>query len=290
MPRSFDTFALIDAHRRLEDLFTERPKLRARADQVEAVQTYDARAVFYLTWGGAPAVAKLIWHSHHAGAVSSQVTALKRMADILQGTTSATVPEILHFAPKAGLFVMRRLIGESGHHILEDQGRAAVPQVAEAAQHWAAAMSRSTRHEGPFPRTALLQNLTTLASDRNQQVIEKTKHLINTAPPVVTHVPGHGDYWPGNLILNGTEVGAIDLRPQKAMPLAEDLGRMACSLAVKNGDAALSAAITGPLWSLLPDAEHRHAFWVYFGLKLAAQVSNTPEDVAHPITQQFLSL
>ena len=267
MARSFDTLDLVAAHRRLLDLFEERPHLGARASGIEAFQTYHQRAVFRLTWDGHPAIAKLIWHAQKARAVNGQTGALKQMAEALEGR-SAHVPNVLHIAPKAGLFVISFVEGPSGLEHLRE-GRMA--EVIEAGRLWLSEATRTTLAQRPFPMARFTQKLDSCAGGPAQDVVERTRTLLAHAPETLTIAAGHGDYWPGNLILSPDGPTAIDLSGHRDIPLIEDITRFARGVSEHN-EAGLTEVITAPLLSLLPEDEARQCFDLFYGLALAQKI------------------
>ncbi|MBW6416699.1 phosphotransferase [Celeribacter sp. PS-C1] len=267
MARSFDTLDLVAAHRRLLDFFEERPHLGARASGIEAFQTYHQRAVFRLTWDGRPAIAKLIWHSEKARAVSGQTGALKQIAEALEGRP-AHVPEVLHIAPKAGLFVISFVEGPSGLEHLRE-GRMA--EVVDAGRQWLQEATRSNRMQKPFPMARFIRALETCAQGPAQEVADRIRSLLENAPETLTIAAGHGDYWPGNLILSRNGPTAIDLSGHRDIPLIEDITRFASGVCEHN-EAGLTEAITAPLLSLLPEVEAMRSFDLFYGLALTQKL------------------
>jgi hypothetical protein len=270
MARSFDTFDLVSAHRRLEDLFIERPRLAARAQEVEAFQTYGQRAVFRLIWDGRPAIAKLIWHSEKTRAVNGQTSALKQMAKTLEGRP-AHVPQVLHIAPKAGFFVISLIAGKSGHELLRDQGAAAIPELIQAARLWLSEATRNDRKPGDFPMTRAQRILDDCAHGPARDVVLRTRDLLQNAPQTLTICGGHGDFWPGNLIIGPAGITAIDLSGRRSNALIEDIACFAQGLA-EHSESGLTPEITAPLLSLLPEVEAARAFPIFSGLALARKL------------------
>lgn len=268
MRRSFDTLDLVAVHRRLLDLFEERPHLGARATNVEAFQTYHQRAVYQLKWDGRPAIAKMIWHSAKARAVSGQTSALKQLRGALEGRP-AHVPEVLHIAPKAGFFVISFIEGPSGLEHLRTGG--AIAEVVEAGRLWLAEATRDSRTLRPFPVARLTRKLDSCADGPARDVVERTRKLLEHAPVTLTIASGHGDYWPGNLILSPDGPTAIDLSGHRDIPLIEDITRFARGVSEHN-EAGLTEAITAPLLSLLPEEEAARSFEIFYGLTLAQKI------------------
>ncbi|SFI48234.1 phosphotransferase [Celeribacter neptunius] len=269
MARSFDTFDLIEAQRRLVALMQARPHLGARLTVRETLQTYDQRAVFDIDWDGQRAIAKLIWHDNRAPAVSQQSAALKRMAARL--TPPAFVPEVLHIAPKAGLFIISYAEGETALNLMKKADRATAERVVEAARIWQEAATKE-RHIAPLPRARIARQIAALPTNEDP-LTRWLRARLDAAPEALTHVPGHGDFWSGNLILDGDRITAIDLGPQQQMPLINDLARFARSLLQHCPEAQntppWSSDLLAPLLSLLETEEDRNSFPLIYGVELA---------------------
>ncbi|PTQ71257.1 phosphotransferase [Celeribacter persicus] len=268
MARSFDTLDLVAAHRRLQNLFDARPHLAVRATDVEAFQTYGQRAVFRLTWDGRPAIAKLIWHSEKIRAVNGQTSALRQMAEILKGR-SAHVPQVLHIAPKAGFFVMSFIAGRNGLEHLRAGGT--IAEVVEAGRLWLSEATRTDRREGPFPMERILRKLADCAEGPAADVVAQVRTMLKDTPESLTISGGHGDYWPGNLILGPDGVTAIDLSGRRANAVIEDIACFAQGIA-EHSEFGLTDEIAQPLLTLVPPSEAAHAFPIFSGLALARKL------------------
>ncbi|WP_460274960.1 phosphotransferase [Celeribacter sp. ULVN23_4] len=258
------------AQNKLSELFRERPHLAARAEDVELLRTRGERAAFSLHWDGRPAVAKLIWHSEKVRAVSGQTGALKELVAHL-GAGPAQVPEVLHIAPKAGFFVISRVVGTSAEDILRHGGEKEIPGIAKAAAFWMSHASGLRRETKAFPFDWFEDRLDTFTLGIAADVAARTRELLKTAPNEITFWAGHGDFWPGNLMLDGKTVTAIDLAGRRDIPLIEDYARFAMGLTIYSEE-GLTRKITDPLLQGLPGNEAKRAFPIFYGLLLAQKI------------------
>ncbi|SDW31821.1 phosphotransferase [Celeribacter indicus] len=273
MAGTLDLFGLDSARARLDKMFAERPHLSSRATDVRIVQARGERAVFRLCWDGRPAMAKLIWHGKAAQAVSGQAGALREMCAFL-GRGPAQVPEVLHVAPGDGFFVISAVPGQSAETLLTRGGEAEVPRAADAARLWLSRAAGLRRDTVPFPRAWLHRQLDALSHGDAADVAARTRQLLHEAPQSLTRHAGHGDFWPGNLMIDAEAITAIDLAGRRDIPLAEDIARFAHGLMGHSGD-DLVERVAAPLLSLLSGEEAAQVFPVFHGLHLARTIHGT---------------
>jgi len=223
------------AQKLLLALIKERPNLANNLEYEEVIQVQASRAVFLVRWKGQRAIAKLIWHENKQAAVVNQTEALKKMADQL--VPPYFVSGVLHVAPKAGLYIMRYVTGETAAERLKGNDPDKINTVVGDAMRWLTAAT-GERFEAPIDKNYLhgrLENLIGQADNaagtqHMKRLAKSTQFFIDNMPDTITRYNGHGDFWPSNLIMgkdtmDREKTTAIDLLPQKDIQMVADVAR-----------------------------------------------------------------
>ena len=241
------------------------PRLAAAAALSSAVPTAEpllvrsddkgARLVLALESGGRQLILKQEepadagGKDHFSQSLAAQESARLRLVGNTQGLR---VPKLLAFLPEHGIALMERLGGEPAAHLLEKaESRQDRREVLAACGRWLGEFHRATSGgaQRPYQPRLVVEHLRVqraLVEQGQLKVAEPKLYLqLSTlveaaaaefAGQLSRHARRHGDYSLRNILIGGSQVGAIDFKPEHSAPVGYDIARLMVDYAALYGE------------------------------------------------------